>query len=194
MKAFFKRIKENLKNNPLTTVFSIIELVICGCLGYAFLDVAPRFSWAVGWKLYALAFGAAAIIYAMLLTFTIRLGHDNIMFAAIRRLVKALGGEKALALLDTAEQEVIELEKAEKERKAEQEAAEKALIEQEELKKKELEEKRRKEEEILAYAIKREEEAKEQAAKAEQERLINKYKAEYEMTHVNPSSDNNEKN
>lgn len=187
MKAFFKKVKENLKNNPLTTLFSIVELVLCGGLGYALIDFVARFPWAIGWKLYVIAFGIAAVIYAILLTFTIRLGHDNIIFATIRRLVKNVGGDKAVEVLDATYKEVTELAKEEEARKAAEEAAAKERAEREAAAQAAIEEKKKKEAEILAYAEKREEEEKKEA---ERRALIDKYKAEYEQTHPTENEKN----
>lgn len=173
MKAFFKKIKENIKNNPLTLTFSFVVLVICGGLGYALLDFVARFPWAVGWKLYALAFGGAAVVYAILLAITVRLGHDNAVFASIRRLVKSVGGDKAVEVLDAANNEVIEAVKAENERKAAEEAAK---LEKEKAEKA----KREEEEAILKYAKEREAEKARQREEAERVRLLNQYRGEYE--------------
>lgn len=125
MKGFFAKIKENIKNNPVTLVATIIELVICGGVGYSLLDFVDRFAWAVGWKAYAVAFGVAAVIYAVLVVLTVYLGHDNAAFAAIRKCVKAIGGEKAVNVLNVAEEEVkeaFEAAKKEAEKREEEEA------------------------------------------------------------------------
>lgn len=125
MKKFFEKLKSNIKNNKVTLIASFIELVVCGVLGYSLLSYLPKFSWAVGWKLYLLAFGAATIIYAVLFILTVYLGYDNPIFAAIRKAVKAIGGEKAVNVLNVAEEEVkeaLEAAKKEAEKRAEEEA------------------------------------------------------------------------
>ena len=134
MKAFFSKLKQNLKNNPITLVTVIVELVVCGCLGYTLIDFFDRFAWAIGWKLYAVAFGGAGVIYAILLGLTIYLGHDNIIFAFVRKAVKFLGGEKASDALNEA---IEEAQKAleDLERKEAEEKAEQARIEEEQAKK-----------------------------------------------------------
>lgn len=162
MKGFFAKIKENIKNNPATLVATIIELAICGGVGYSLLDFVDRFAWAVGWKTYAVAFGAAAVIYAVLVVLTVYLGHDNAAFAAIRKFVKTIGGEKAVNVLNVAEEEVKEaLEAAKKE--AEKRAEEEARIAEE----------KARDEEIYAKIVEEENKRKE----AEKQAKIAAYKA-----------------
>lgn len=125
MKGIFAKIRDEIKHNPITMIAAIIELAICGGVGYSLLDFVDRFAWAVGWKAYAVAFGAALLIYAVLVVFTVYLGHDNSVFAAIRRAVKSIGGEKAVNVLDKAEEEVkaaIEEQKRAEEERAKEEA------------------------------------------------------------------------
>lgn len=172
MKAFFEKLKKNAKNNPLTISFSMAELVICGGLGYAMTDFFARFAWAVGWKLYLVAYGAAAVIYGALLAFTIILGHDGEAFAAIRRFVKEIGGDKAVEVLDKTDAEVkAAAAEAEAARVAEAEAAKAA--EEAELARK------AKEDEIYKYALEQEEKKREAAEAQRRAILVNKYKAEY---------------
>lgn len=125
MKGFFAKIRDDIKHNPITMIAAIIELAICGGVGYSLLDFVNRFAWAVGWKAYAVAFGAALLIYAVLVVFTVYLGHDNSVFAAIRKVVKSIGGEKAVEVLGEAEEEVkaaIEAQKQAEEERAKEEA------------------------------------------------------------------------
>lgn len=162
MKSFFVKIKENIKNNPVTLVATIIELAICGGVGYSLLDFVDRFAWAVGWKAYAVAFGAAAVIYAVLVVLTVYLGHDNAAFAAIRKVVKSIGGEKAVDVLNVAEEEVKEAFEAAK-KEAEQRAEEEARIAEE----------KARDEEIYAKIVEEENKRKE----AEKRAKIAAYKA-----------------
>lgn len=132
MKSFFEKIKVNLKNNPVTLVTAIVELAACGGLGYVLTDYLDRFHWAVGWKIYAVSFGMAALIYAAICVLTVYLGHDNPAFAKIREAVKFIGGEKAVTVLDASVEEtkatISALKEAEAKAKAEEEriAAERA--------------------------------------------------------------------
>ena len=179
MKSFFGKIKDGLKNNPITFIAAVFELAACGALGYASLDFVGRFDWAVGWKAYALAFGAAFVIYAVLVALTVYLGYDNSVFAAIRKFVKAIGGEKAVDVLDKANEEVIAAVKAEEERKAAEQAAEIAKAEEEAKRAEEEAAKALEEQKIYEYALKREEEKKAAAEEARRRQLINAYKGEF---------------
>lgn len=166
MKGVFAKIRDDIKHNPVTMIAAIIELAICGVVGYSLLDFVDRFAWAVGWKAYAVAFGAALLIYAVLVVFTVYLGHDNSVFAAIRKVVKSIGGEKAVDVLDKAEEEVkaaIEAQKQAEEERAREEARiaeEKArdeeiyakIMEEEEAEAKRQEEIRAKKEEAIKAA------------------------------------------
>ena len=137
MKQFFAKIRQNIKNNPITLITAIVELVVCCGLGYVLLDFLDQFPWAVGWKLKLVAFGGAGLIYATIAVLTIYLGHDNPIFASIRKIVKFVGGEKAFDVLeqamhDTEEklaalQREKEAEEAEKARVAEQKAKDEAI-------------------------------------------------------------------
>ena len=162
MKKFFSKVKEDVKNNPVTLTASVVELAICGGLGYVLLDFVDRFSWAVGWKAYMLAFGAALVVYAALLVMTVYLGHDSTFFASIRRIVKKIGGEKAISVLDGAEAEVeAAIEAAKKAEEARLEAEAKIA------------EQKAKDDEIFAKIIEEEERKKE----AERRAKIEAYKA-----------------
>lgn len=172
MKAFFEKLKKNAKNNPLTISFSMAELVICGGLGYAMTDFFGQFAWAVGWKLYLVAYGAAAVIYSALLAFTIILGHDGDAFAAVRRFVKNIGGDKAVEVLDKADTEV-------RQAVAEAEAARRAEIEAEEAARAAEAERKAKEDEIYKYALEQEEKKREAAEAQKRAILVNRYKDEF---------------
>lgn len=162
MKVFFAKLKANLKNNPVTLVTAIIELAVCGGLGYVLTDYLDRFNWAVGWKLYAVAFGMAALIYAAICLLTVYLGHDNPAFAKIRESVKFIGGEKAVTVLDASVEETKAAISALKEEAAKAKAEEERIAAE-----------RAKDEAIYAKIIEEENKRKE----AEKKAKIAAYKA-----------------
>lgn len=182
MRSFFGKIKDGLKNNPITIIAAVVELAVCGVLGYESLDFVGQFEWAVGWKSYALAFGAALVVYVALLIMTIYLGYDNSVYASIRKLVKVIGGEKAVEVLDKANEEVVAAVKEAEERKAAEEAAEIAKAEAEAARVAE-------EQRIYEYALKREEEKKAAAEEVRRRQLINAYKGEFESAEKNSGTE-----
>lgn len=162
MKGVFAKIRDDIKHNPVTMIAAIIELAICGGVGYSLLDFVNRFAWAVGWKAYAVAFGAALLIYAVLIVFTVYLGHDNSVFAAIRKVVKSIGGEKAVEVLGEAEEEVKAAIEAQKRAEEEREKEEARIAEE-----------KARDEEIYAKIVEEENRRKE----AEKQAKIAAYKA-----------------
>lgn len=182
MKRFFCKVKEDLKNNPVTLITAIIELVFCGGLGYVLLDFLEQFAWAVGWKLYAVSFGGAFVVYSVLAVLTVFLGHDSAAFATIRKFVKSIGGEKAVEVLDKANAEVVDAILAERRRKEEEAAANAARAEEEARIAAEREANALEEQRIYEYALQREAEARARAEAEERRRLITKYRGEYAST------------
>lgn len=172
MKSFFGKIKENIKNNPVTLVTVIVELAICSLLGYTSLDIVSGFAWAEGWKAYALAFGAALVIYGVLVALTVYLGHDNAVFAFIRKAAKLIGGEKVAEAVNATVEEVKEAVDAANREALEKAEAERIAAEAEA-------EKKAEEERIYLYALEQEEKKKAQVEAARRAQLVNAYSAEF---------------
>lgn len=138
MKALFSKLGTALKNNPVTLITALVEAAVCGGL-YPYASTV-LFSvercgeaWSRAWSILVVTG-----IYVLVAALTIYLGHDSAAFANIRRLVKKIGGGKAVAVLDDVVATVRaqeETEKAEAEARRireEEDAAILAQIEQEE--------------------------------------------------------------
>lgn len=149
IKAFFKKMGVNMKNNPITILAVVFEGLLCGAGGKCIDHVIRYFSWVEAPWNYVLAAGLTVVIFVILAGLTCYLGFDNKSFAKLRGIVKIVGGEKAVEALGgmvdvvlaaKAEEEArLAAEKAQREEDdriyaqilAEEKAAEKARIEAE---------------------------------------------------------------
>lgn len=100
MKALFAKLGTTLKNNPVTLLTALVEAALCSGL-YPWV-AAVLFSvercgeqWS---RIWSIVFVAG--VYLLVAALTIYLGHDSEAFASIRKLVKKIGGGKAVATLD----------------------------------------------------------------------------------------------
>ena len=158
MKEFFKKIGTNLKNNKITAVVVVFVALVCAGAGYAINYFVEAFGTSIPAPYnIVIAVAATLVLFALLATAVIYLGHDDKNYALIRKIVKVVGKENAAEELDKyREQYVLHVE----EEKARAEAEAKAQAEDEEI-----------------YRIIQEEEAAKE--KAERDRKIAEWRAKH---------------
>lgn len=133
MKNLFQKIAKNAKNNPVTLIAVVIETIVFGS-GGVFADYLVKDVGLFGepWNT-VFAAGVTVVLYAIFVFLTVYLGHDNELFAKIRKIVAQIGGENAVELLTAMEDtrlaiaNKVEQEAEEKERKKKQEAEDEAI-------------------------------------------------------------------
>ena len=101
MKKFLQKLGTALKNNPVTLVTSLLEAAFCGGCGYGLYELwIKNNEWfAYPWN-YITTVVITLAVYAVLVVLTIYLGYDSKAFAAIRKLVNVLGGDRSVEALD----------------------------------------------------------------------------------------------
>jgi hypothetical protein len=138
MKALFSKLGTTLKNNPVTLLTALFEAAVCGGLWPLATNILFSVercgeAWSRAWSIIFVVG-----VYVFVAALTIFLGHDSAAFANIRKLVKKLGGGKAVAVLDDvvatvrAQEEAARAEEEARKAKEEEDAAILAQIEQEE--------------------------------------------------------------
>lgn len=151
MKELLQKLKAEVKNNPITILTTLFETACCGGGGYAIYRFLLGYSDKIPypWNIVVTVF-ITLVIYLALALSTIYLGRDNKVFAAIRKLVKLVGGEQAVGALEQVEGELNAL--------AQKEAEQQRLIEEkkardEEIKAKILAEEKKRDEELWERKI-----------------------------------------
>ena len=95
-----KNVKKLFKNNPVTLITSVIEAALCGgCYPMVRATLFTIEKHGPTWSA-LLSAGTVVVAYLVLAALTIYLGRDSEAFASIRRLVKQIGGSKAVIALD----------------------------------------------------------------------------------------------
>jgi len=170
MKEFFKKIGTNLKNNKITAVVVVFVALVCAGAGYAINYFVEAFGTSIPAPYnIVIAVVATLLLFAILATAVIYLGHDDKNYALIRKIVKVVGKENAAEELDKyREQYVLQVE----EEKARAEAEAKAQAEDDKI-----------------YRIIQEEEAAKE--KAERDRKIAEWRAKHaaELETTKPDTD-----
>ena len=151
MKELLQKLKQEVKNNPITILTTLFETACCGGGGYAVYRFLLGYSAKIPypWNI-VLTVAITLVIYVALALATIYLGRDNKVFALIRKLVKVVGGEKAVDALEQVEGELNAIAEKEAEQ---QRLAEEKKAREEEIKAKILAEEKKRDEELWERKI-----------------------------------------
>lgn len=168
MKQKFSKLATELKNNKVTASLVAAETLLGGGSAYGLIEIfanhnvfdKPLYN-------YLVCIAIVLVIYVLFVVATIYIGRDNVKFALVRKAVKFLGGDKAVEVLEGAQEEV----QAENDRKALEEAKQA--------------EQQKKDDEI--YELIQKEKA--ERARIEREREIELYKAAHPELFAEPVED-----